>query len=265
MQALIQELWSLLGPKGWLEGADALLYSRDWLDQHGERPLGVARPCSTEETVAIARVCSAGKIAVVPQGGNTGLCGGAVAVGGPAVLVSLSRLNRISKVDTVGHSIEVEAGAVLHRVQEAALQADMMFPLRLGSEGSAQIGGLIATNAGGSHALRYGPMQGFVLGLEVVLGDGSGWDGMRPVIKDNAGYQLRHLFCGSEGTLGIVTRAVLRLFPAPHRSITALIAVLDIDAALRFATLLRSHADEFLSGQDAQPRRVGSRCYPFKQ
>ena len=248
MQPLIQELRSLLGPKGWLEGDDALPYSRDWLGEYGDVPLGVARPCSTGETAAVVRACAAGKAIVVPQGGNTGLCGGSVGVAGPAVIVSLSRLNGISKVDTIGHTLEVEAGTVLQRVHEAARQAEMMFPLRLGSEGSARIGGLIATNAGGSHALRYGPIQDLVLGLEVVLADGSVWNGMRPIIKDNAGYQLRRLFCGSEGTLGIVTRALLRLFPAPRHSITALVAVPGIDAALRFAALLRSHADEFLSG-----------------
>lgn len=248
MQTLIRKLRAILGAGGWLEDADAAPYCRDWLGQYGKPPLGVARPKTTAEVAAVVRACAEAGVATVPQGGNTGLGGGAVSPGGPAIILSLSRMNAIGPADPVGRCVEVEAGAVLQRVHEAISGQRLMFPLRLGSEGSAQIGGLIATNAGGSHALRYGLMQDLVLGLEVVLADGSIWNGMRPVIKDNAGYQLKRLFCGSEGTLGIVTRAVLRLYPAPQQTITALIAVPGIDQALHFAARLRSHAEEFLTG-----------------
>jgi FAD/FMN-containing dehydrogenase len=248
MHALIRKLEAIVGEHGWLQGPDASAYGRDWLDQYGMPPLGVARPRSGHQVAAVVRACADAGVAIVPQGGNTGLCGGSVSADGAAVIVSLSRMNGIGRVDPVGRCAEVEAGAVLRRVHEATADSCLMFPLRLGSEGSAQIGGLIATNAGGSHALRYGLMQDLVLGLEVVLADGRVWNGMRPVMKDNAGYQLRQLFCGSEGTLGIVTRAVLRLYPMPRQAITALIAVPGMDDALRFAARLRGQAEEFLTG-----------------
>jgi len=242
------ELSSLLGAKGWLSGSDAAPYQRDWLNRYGVAPLGVARPANTGEVAAIVNLCHRAGIAVVPQGGNTGLCGGAVAERPDAVILSLSRMTAMATPDRESGSIEIEAGVVLADLHRTLEPHGLIFPMHLGAEGSARIGGLIGTNAGGSHAARYGVMGDLVLGLEVVLPDGSVWNGMRAVQKDNAGYQLRKLFCGSEGTMGVVTRAVLKLHPAPRQRVCALLAIPDYAAAVDFGALLREQAGEFLSG-----------------
>ncbi|RWI89988.1 MAG: FAD-binding oxidoreductase [Mesorhizobium sp.] len=243
-------LREILGPKGWLSGIDAEPYQRDWLNRYGVAPLGVARPASTAEVAAVIQICRAAGLAVVPQGGNTGLCGAAVAQQPNAVIVSLSRMAAIGKPDLDSGSIVVEAGVVLAALHEALEPHGLMFPMHLGAEGSARIGSLIGTNAGGSQAFRYGMMQDLVIGLEVVTPDGSVWDGLRAVQKDNAGYQLRKLFCGAEGTLGIVTRAVLRLFPTPRQQATALLVMPDFAAAVSFGAFLRGEAGEFLTGAE---------------
>lgn len=241
-------LRDILGPKGWLSGIDAEPYQRDWLNRYGVAPLGVAKPANTAEVAAVVRTCREAGLAVVPQGGNTGLCGGAVAQQPNAVIVSLSRMTAIGKPDPDSGSIVVEAGVVLAALHEALEPHGLMFPMHLGAEGSARIGGLIGTNAGGSHAFRYGMMQDLVLGLEVVTPEGAVWDGLRAVQKDNAGYQLRKLFCGAEGTLGIVTRAVLRLYPTPRQQAGALLVMPDFAAAVSFGAYLRGEAGEFLTG-----------------
>ncbi len=248
MSGLEQELAGLLGPKGWLTGDDVAGYARDWLDRYGAAPLGVARPASTEEVSAVVAACHRAGVAVVPQGGNTGLCGGSVCASPGGVILTLSRMGAIGTPDPATGAIEVEAGAVLADLHQALEGTGLIFPLHFGAEGTARIGGVIGTNAGGSHAFRYGMTQDLVLGLEVVLADGTIWNGLRAVQKDNAGYQLRKLFCGAEGTLGIVTRAVLRLFPAPTQRATALVALPDIPALTAFGTSLRAAAGEFLSG-----------------
>jgi FAD/FMN-containing dehydrogenase len=247
VDVLSSKLMALLGPKGWIGPDDCLLWQRDWLDQYGEVPLGVARPKSTAEVAEVLRFCCAECVPVVPQGGNTGLVGGGVLCEPGGVILSLSRMNAISSTDLPGGSISVEAGVILEQLHQSLEGTGLMFPLHLGSEGSAQIGGLIATNAGGSHAFRYGMMQDLVLGLEVVLADGTVWSGMRAVQKDNAGYQLRKLFCGSEGTLGVVTKAVLKLSPQPRQQITALLAVRDASGLMALAQKFRSEAGEFLT------------------
>ncbi|RUW72286.1 MULTISPECIES: FAD-binding oxidoreductase [unclassified Mesorhizobium] len=244
----VLELRAILGPKGWLSGIDAEPYQRDWLNRYGVAPLGVARPANTAEVAAVVKLCREAGLAVVPQGGNTGLCGGAVAEQPNAVIVSLSRMAAIGKPDLDSGSIVVEAGVVLAALHEALEPHGLMFPMHLGAEGSARIGGLIGTNAGGSHAFRYGMMQDLVLGLEVVTPDGAVWDGLRAVQKDNAGYQLRKLYCGAEGTLGIVTRAVLRLYPTPRQQAGALLVMPDFAAAVSFGAFLRGEAGEFLTG-----------------
>jgi FAD/FMN-containing dehydrogenase len=237
-----------LGERGWLTSPeDTAAQSRDWLDRYGKPPLGLARPASTEEVAAVVRLCAAHGVPVVPQGGNTSLNGGSVAGDGGGVIVSLARMNRILSVDAIDFTATVEAGVVLGALHEALADRDLAFPMHLGAEGSARIGGLIGTNAGGSHAMRFGMMQDLVLGLEVVLPDGTVWDGARALIKDNAGYQLRRLFCGAEGTLGIVTKAVLRLFPAPCGRSAALLALADFEAAQRVGALLRARTGEFLT------------------
>ena len=230
---LEDELSNLLGPKGWVPGTEAASWQRDWLNRYGAAPLGVARPASTSDVSAVLAACHRSGVPVVPQGGNTGLCGGAVLGQAGGVILSLARMAAMGAPDPANGSVLVEAGLVLARLHQALDESGMMFPLHLGSEGSAQIGGLIGTNAGGSHAFRFGMMTDLVLGLEVVLADGTVWDGLRAVQKDNAGYALRRLFCGSEGTLGVVTRAILKLSPAPRQRATAFLALFPCLAGLR--------------------------------
>lgn len=246
-------LINILGPKGWIAAADARPWSRDWLDRYGEPPLGVARPASTEEVSRVVAACHAAGVAVVPQGGNTGLCGAAVAGHAGAVILSLARMAAMDTPDLASGTITVQAGAVLATLHAVLEGTGLMFPMHLGAEGSAQIGGLIGTNAGGSHAFRFGMMADLVLGLEVVLSDGTVWNGLRAVQKDNAGYALRKLFCGAEGTLGIVTRAVLRLSPQPNHRQTALLALPDAGALVAFGSRLRADAGEFLTGLEFFP------------
>lgn len=244
---LEDKLASLLGEQGWIGAADSAAWRRDWLNKFGELPLGVARPMSIAEVSAVLKLCAAAEVPVVPQGGNTSLAGAAVLSNKGGVILSLSRMNNIGEVDQAGGTITVEAGTVLANLHEHLDGSGFMFPLHIGAEGSAQIGGLVGTNAGGSHAFRFGMMQDLVLGLEVVLPDGSVWDGMRRVQKDNAGYQLRKLFCGAEGTLGVVTRVVLKLVAEPARQSTALLAVPDMASAVEVASLYRAKAGEFLN------------------
>lgn len=241
------KLENLLGRRGWIGAADSAPWCRDWLNKFGEIPLGIARPASTVEVSEVIKLCAAAGVPVVPQGGNTSLAGGAVLANAGGIILSLSRMNAIGAVDKAGSTITVEAGTVLAHLHDQLDGSGLMFPMHIGAEGSAQIGGLIATNAGGSHAFRYGMMQDLVLGLEVVLPDGTVWDGMRRVQKDNAGYQLRKLFCGAEGTLGVVTRAVLKLAPAPITETTGLLAVPDMAAAIEVAARYKAKAGEFLS------------------
>ena len=250
MDVLSAKLMALLGPKGWVGPEDCQPWQRDWLDQYGEVPLGVARPKSTSEVADVLRYCHAEGVLVVPQGGNTGLVGAGVLGEPGGVILSLSRMNAISSPDFSSGGISVEAGVILEQLHQSLEGTGLIFPMHLGSECSAQVGGLIATNAGGSHAFRYGMMQELVLGLDVVLADGTIWNGMRAVQKDNAGYQLRKLFCGSEGTLGIVTRAILKLSPEPRQQLTALLAVRDAPGLVKLATKLRAESGEFLSAME---------------
>ena len=245
--SLESDLESILGAKGWIASADSEPWRRDWLNKFGETPLGVARPKSTSEVSKIMALCFAAQVPVVPQGGNTSLTGAAVLSVKGGVILSLSRLNSIEDSDVAGGTIVVGAGVVLSRLHQKLEGSGFMFPMHIGAEGTAQIGGLIATNAGGSHAFRYGMMQDLVFGLEVVLPDGRVWNGMRRVQKDNAGYQLRKIFCGAEGTLGIVTKAVLKLSPEPVQQVTAFLAVATMEAAYRLTTLFRAKAGDFLN------------------
>ena len=247
---LNSSLQALLGASGWLNPPETQTWERDWLNRYGEQPLGVARPKTSEEVSQVLKLCQSANVPVVPQGGNTGLVGGSVLGEAGGVILSLSRMDAISAPDIASGTIEVEAGVVLAHLHQGLQGTGFMFPMHLGAEGSAQIGGLIATNAGGSHAFRYGLMQDLVLGLEVVLSDGTIWNGLRRVQKDNSGYQLRKIFCGAEGTLGVVTRAVLKLVPEPTQEVTALLAVRDIDAACQLAMICRKQSGEFLSAME---------------
>ena len=249
MDSVSKLLKDLLGPKGWITD-DCLSWQRDWLDSYGESPLGVARPKSTQEIQDLMKICYKNNIPVVPQGGNTGLVGSGVLGLPGGIIISLSRMNKISSLDYSSATIVTEPGVVLENLHQYLKDTGLMFPMHLGSQGSAQIGGLIASNAGGSHAFRYGMMQDLVFGLEVVLADGSIWNGMRFVQKDNAGYQLRKIFCGSEGTLGIVTKSVLKLAPKPSQKLTALLAIDNPSNLVMVADILKNECGEFLSAME---------------
>ena len=255
---LLSALLDALGPAGVLTAPeDVAPYVTDWTGTlHGRTP-AVLRPSSTAEVSDAVRLCAAAGVAVVPQGGNTGLCGGAVPdASGAQVVLSLGRMRRVRDVDPIADTMTLEAGVVLATAQETAEAAGRLFPLSLGSEGSCTVGGTIATNAGGTAVLRYGMMRDLVLGLEVVLPDGRVWDGLRVVRKDNTGYDLKQLFIGAEGTLGIVTAAVLRLFPATPRRATAWVALPDVEAAVGLLAILRERAAERLTTYELVSREA---------
>ena len=224
----------------------------DWRGRYSGKALCVVRPGNTEETARIVAACAAADVAMVPQGGNTGLVGGATPCAPDSqrkaeVVVSMVRLNRIRNLDPDNNTITVEAGCILQRVREAAALAGRLFPLSLAAEGSATIGGNLSTNAGGVQVLRYGNMRELTLGVEVVLADGRIWNGLRGLRKDNTGYDLKQLFIGGEGTLGLITAAVLKLFPLPRAKATAWVALPDPAAAVALLGRLRETCGERVS------------------
>jgi FAD/FMN-containing dehydrogenase len=246
---VVERLKAVVGSAGYLDDpADMGPYCKSFRDNwEGRVPL-VLRPQSTEEVAGIVRICAEAGIGIVPQGGNTGLTGASQPHADLSeVIVSTSRLKQIRVIDPVNDTITVEAGVVLKEIQAAADRADRLFPLSLGAEGSCQIGGNISTNAGGVNVLRYGNTRNLVLGLEVVLPDGSVWDGLRGLRKDNTGYDMKQLFIGAEGTLGIVTAAVLRLFPKPTAGETAWIGVDSPEAAVRLLGHMRARLGDTIS------------------
>jgi FAD/FMN-containing dehydrogenase len=244
LDALITGLVGLLGERNVLvEPDDVAPFCTDWRGRYSGTAVCVILPGSTEEVAAAVSACTSAGVAIVPQGGNTGLCGGATPLGGE-VVVCLRRMNRIRAVDADNNSITVEAGCTLHAVQEAATGAGRLFPLSLAAEGSATIGGNLSTNAGGVQVLRYGNARELTLGLEVVLADGRIWNGLRALRKDNTGYDLKHLFIGAEGSLGLITAATLKLFPRPHVRATAWAAVPDPAAAVSLLGRLRDAAGD---------------------
>jgi FAD/FMN-containing dehydrogenase len=220
---------------------------------HG-RALAVVRPADTGEVARVVALCARLGLPVVPQGGNTGACGGGVPLDAHAVVLSTERLDRVRRIDAKNMTITVEAGCILANVQEAAKAAGCYFPLSLGGEGSCRIGGNLSTNAGGINVLRYGNARELMLGLEVVLPDGRVWDGLRALRKDNTGYALRHLFVGAEGTLGVITAAVFRLFPYPHHRQTALLAVPSPAAALQVLHRLQDATSNAVTAFELMPR-----------
>ena len=242
----IAALQALLGPTGALtDPADMAGYCLDQRRRYLGRALAVARPASTEQVAALMQLCAEHAIPVVPQGGNTSLCGGATPdASGAALIVSLERMNRVLEVDADNDAITVEAGAILADVQATARAAGRLFPADWGASGSCRIGGALASNAGGLNVLRYGNMRELTLGLEAVLPNGRIWDGLRSLRKDNTGYDLKQLFIGSEGTLGIITRASLRLYPLPTARAAAVVALPDPQAAVALLRLLQQKAGD---------------------
>jgi FAD/FMN-containing dehydrogenase len=254
---LIGRLRHLVGPTGVISDPDEMAgYLTDWRNAYAGTAAAVVRPGNTEEVAAVVALCCEAVVAVVPQGGNTGLCGGAVPdSSGRQVVLSLTRMRRIRDLDVANQTITVEAGAVLQSVQEAAAAAGRLFPLSLGAEGSCTIGGNLATNAGGTAVLHYGTMRDLTLGLEVVLPDGRIWNGLRGLRKDNTGYDLKQLFIGAEGTLGVITAAVLKLFPAVRSRATAWVALPGPQAAVDLIGVLRELAGDRLTTFEIMSRQ----------
>ncbi|HTQ77759.1 MAG TPA: FAD-binding oxidoreductase [Burkholderiales bacterium] len=255
--AFLEQLAAIVGARHVLAAApDTAPYLTDWRRQYSGAADCVVRPASTGEVAAVMRACAAAGVAIVPQGGNTGLCGGSVPAGaGRQIVLSLGRLNRIRAIDAANDTLTAEAGCVLADLQSAAAEAGRLFALSLAAEGSCQIGGNLSTNAGGVNVLRYGNAREQVLGLEVVLPDGRIWDGLRGLRKDNTGYDLKQLFIGAEGTLGVITAAVLKLHPKPTASATAWIAVPDPKRAVELLGHLRGACGESLSAFELLSRR----------
>ena len=246
---LIDELRALLGAPQVLTEGDLSAWELDWRRRWRGRALAVVRPGTSAEVAAVVRACARHGASLVPQGGNTGLVGGGVPdASGTQVLMSLTRLNRVRSIDRANLTMTVEAGAVLQSVQQAATDAGLLFPLSLAAEGSCTIGGNLATNAGGTQVLRYGNARELCLGLEVVTADGQVWDGLSGLRKDNTGYDLRDLFIGSEGTLGIITAATLKLFPQPAASLTAMASCTDLTQCIALLGLAQARLGAGLTG-----------------
>lgn len=246
---------ALLGPRGLITDPDLLLpWLTDWRGRYTGRALAMALPASTAEVAALVRVCGEYGVPIVPQGGNSGMAGGATPdASGAAIILSLRRMNAIRTLSVADGLVVCEAGVVLQTLHEAAEAAEMRFPLTLGGKGSATIGGLIATNAGGTQVLRYGTMRAQVLGLEAVLASGDVFDGLTVLKKDNRGFDLKQLLIGSEGTLGIVTAACLRLLPAPTARVTIWVGLASITAARSLLQHVAARLDDALEGFEVVP------------
>lgn len=252
-EGLADALKAVLGPKGWSDDAHELApHVADWRGRYqGSTPI-LLKPASTDEVAACVRLCHEAGIAITPQGGNTSLCGAATPMG--EVLLTLKRMTAIREVDIDNDSMTVEAGCVLENLQNLAAENNRLFPLSLGSQGSAMIGGLISTNAGGVHVLRYGMTRELVLGLEAVLPDGTIWSGLTGLRKDNTGYDLKQLLIGAEGTLGIITAATLKLFPRPARMEVAFCGIKSADDAVKFLGLAKQVSGGAVTAFELMPR-----------
>jgi FAD/FMN-containing dehydrogenase len=252
---LPQRLRAIVGERGLVDAAAQGAFENDWRGRFRGRAAAVVRPASTQETSRVVALLRELRLPIVPQAGNTSLCGGATPDdSGREVIVNVSRMNRVREVDVHDNTMTVEAGCILQTLQEVAEKHDRLFPLSLGAQGSCEIGGNLSTNAGGTGVLRYGNTRDLVLGLEVVLPDGRTWHGLRRLRKDNTGYDLKHLFIGAEGTLGIVTAAVLKLFPLPRSYATAFVAVDSPQAAVALLSFLRMRCGERITGFELMSR-----------
>jgi D-lactate dehydrogenase (cytochrome) len=254
--SVLEKIKAIVGPKGWTTDPHDI-------EPHLTEPRGlyhgatkmVVRPASTEEVAAVVKLCAAARLPIVPHGGNTGLVGAQVPwESGDSIVLSLARMNRIRAIDPLNYTMTVEAGIILADVQKAAEEADRLFPLSLGAEGSCRIGGNLSTNAGGVAVLRYGNARDLALGLEVVLPDGQVWNGLRGLRKDNTGYDLKQLFIGGEGTLGIITAAVLKLFPRPREVETAFLALSRVEDVMEVFARARAASGDQLTAFELIPR-----------
>ena len=253
MNPLVAQLKEILGPQHVLTD-DLQAYESDWRGRSRGKALCVVRPANAEEAAAVVRACASArsegqKVSIVPQGGNTGLVMGSTPDdSGQQIVLSLARMNTLRSIDAANLTMTVEAGCILQNLQTAAADAGFLFPLSLAAQGSCQIGGNLATNAGGTQVLRYGNTRDLCLGLEVVTAQGEIWHGLSGLRKDNTGYDLRHLMIGSEGTLGIITAATLKLYPQPAASLTAWAALPSLDAAVEFLSLAQKRLASSLTG-----------------
>lgn len=246
----LQAIRDILGEGGYIDTKPELdTYQIEWRGLWTGQCDLVAKPNSTQQVSEVLSVCNTHGIAVVPQGGNTGLVGGGVPNGG--IVLTTERLNKIREVDPVNHTLSCDAGCILAAIQAQADAVDRLFPLSLGAEGSCQIGGNLSTNAGGVQVLKYGNARDLVLGLEAVLPDGRIWDGMRGLRKDNTGYDLKHLFVGAEGTLGIITGAVLKLYPKPRQTQTCIVAFEEVEKCIELFTRMSAQAGDALTAYEA--------------
>lgn len=249
IKSILSEFESAIGKQYVLEkDEDKDPYLTDWGKRYKGKALAVLKPGNTAEVASLIKICNKYRISIVPQGGNTGLCGGATPDNtGDSVIILLLRLNQIYDIDSQNSTITVGAGALLKQVQDSALEHGTLFPLSLAAEGSCTIGGNLATNAGGVQVLRYGNMRDLTLGLEVVTANGEIWNGLRSLRKDNTGYSLKDLFIGSEGTLGIITAATLKVFPLPTTKITALVKVNDVASSIALLQFVQKRCNADLT------------------
>ena len=257
MSAFAEKLRAIVGDKGLItDDQGKHPYLTDWRDNYLGTALAVVRPATTEEVAAVVKLCATEKVAIVPQGGNTGMVGGGTPhEAGREIVLSLNRMNRVLEVDVIGYAMTVEAGVILKTIQETAVQHDRLFPLSLAAEGSCTIGGNLSTNAGGVQVLHYGNARQLVMGLEVVTPQGEIWNGLRALKKDNTGYDLRDLYLGAEGTLGIITKAVLKLWPKPKDVATSWIAVPSPDAAVELLSGANSASEDNVTSCELMSRQ----------
>ena len=247
--AFLDQLRRIVGANHVLTEGDLIAWEQDWRRRSRGKALAVVRPASTAEVAAVVKACAEHRISLVPQGGNTGLSVGSTPDGsGTQVVLALTRMNAVRSIDRDNLSFTVEAGCILQSLQETAEKEGLLFPLSLAAEGSCTIGGNLGTNAGGTQVVRYGNTRELCLGLEVVTPQGEVWSGLKGLRKDNTGYDLRDLFIGSEGTLGIITAATMKLFPQPAAQLTAWAAVPSMDAAVRLLGLAHQHLGAGLTG-----------------
>lgn len=249
MTAFLDQLRQIVGAAHVLTDGDLAAWEQDWRKRVQGKALAVVRPADTAQVAAVVKACAEARVALVPQGGNTGLSVGSTPDGsGTQIVLSLTRLNRVRHIDRDNLSFTVEAGCILQSLQETAEKHGLLFPLSLAAEGSCTIGGNLGTNAGGTQVVRYGNTRELCLGLEVVTPQGEVWDGLKGLRKDNTGYDLRDLFIGSEGTLGIITAATMKLFPRPAAQLTAWAAVPSMEAAVRLLGMAHQHLGAGLTG-----------------